>query len=108
MPTRKAARALEPQIVEMPPQRMAVVRVVGDPNVVSQQVFPALYGSVFTLKFARKKAGAADFKVGAPRARWPMPFDTPKEQWVGVWALPVPDDVTELPQKAPGIEVKLE
>ena len=34
----------KPALVEMPAQTMAVVRSVGDPNVVGAQVFPALSG----------------------------------------------------------------
>ena len=50
-------KPLEPEIVEMPPRKMAVVTSKGDPNVVGEKVFPALYGSVYTLKFDRKKRG---------------------------------------------------
>jgi len=107
MPTRRTLRALEPQIVEMPSQQMAVVYTTGDPSGVGPRAFQTLYGSVYALKSARKKLGQ-DFKVGMPRARWPKPFDTPIEQWTGVWGVPVPDDVTSVPQTAPGMELKLE
>jgi len=105
MPTRKAT---DPVILEMPAQQMAVVTSTGDPNVVAAEAMPALYGAVYTLKFARKKHGLGEFKVGALRARWPNAHLVPKEQWLGIWALPIPEDVTELPQKVAGIEVKIE
>jgi len=101
------AKKSEPKIIEMPSQKMAVVYTKGDPNVVGADVFPALYGSVYTLKFALKKQGRG-FKVSPPRARWPDAHRVPKDQWTGIWGIPVPDDTTELPQKVPAVPVKLE
>ena len=98
----------KPALVEMPAQRMAVVRTLGDPNVIGGQVFPALYGSVMTLKFKILKPRGVDYKPGPPRARWPSLWDTPKDEWVGVWGIPVPDDTEELPQKVPDVPVLLE
>ena len=98
----------KPSLVEMPAQKMAVVRSVGDPNEVGAQVFPALFGAVFTLKFKVLKPRGVEFKVGAPRARWPLPFETAREQWIGLWGIPVPDEVDELPQTVPGVPVDLE
>jgi len=100
-------RFKNPQIIEMKSRKMAVVVTRGDPNVVSAKVLPALYGSVYKLKFQLKSKGA-DFKVRALCARWPDAHLVPKDQWTGIWGLQVPDDVTELPQKTPEIQVKLE
>lgn len=101
-------KPFRPEIVEMPSRKMAVVVSKGDPNVVGEKVFPAMYGSLFTLKFDRKKAGLEPFKVTGLRARWPDAHLVPKEQWTAHWAIPVPDDVTELPQKQPETTVTLE
>ena len=101
-----AGSSQEPQIMDMPSQNMAVVYSKGDPNEVGPQVMPALYGSVYTLKFSLKKKGV-DFKVGTLRARWPDAHIVPKDQWSGIWGLPIPDEVTVLPQKVSGIEVAL-
>lgn len=101
-------KPLSPEIVEMPPQKMAVVTSTGDPNVVGESVFPALYGSLFTLKFERKKLGLEPFKVSGLRARWPDAHLLPKDRWTAHWAIPVPDDVTRLPQKVPEAQVRLE
>jgi hypothetical protein len=101
-------KPLKPEIVEMPPRKMAVVTSKGDPNEVAQTVFKPLYGSVFTLKFDLKKRGLETFKVEPPRARYPDAHLVPKGQWTIHWALPVPDDTTELPQKEPGTPVALE
>jgi hypothetical protein len=103
----KATSSKEPQIIEMPSQNMAVVYSKGDPNEVGAKVMPALYGSVYKLKFDLKKKGI-DFKVGVLRARWPDAHIVPKDQWTGIWGLPIPDDVTSLPQKVSGIEVRRE
>jgi hypothetical protein len=103
-----ALKPFTPVIVEKPAQTMAVVVSKGDPNVVGEQVFPALYGAVYTLKFALKKAGKEDFKVTGLRARWPDAHLLPKDQWTAYWALPIPDGTTELPKKVPEPEVKIE
>lgn len=108
MPTRM--KPLVPQIVEMPARTMAVVRTTGDPNDVGERVFKALYGAVYTLKFALKKEGVA-LKVEPPRARW---FGGPdwqslgREEWEAAWALPLPDGTTDVPQKAPETPVGVE
>jgi hypothetical protein len=98
----------EPQIVEMPVQKMAVVYGKGRPDKVFSEVFPALFGSVYTLKFDLKKRGLPTFKVSAPRSRYPDGLLVPMEQWTIITGIPVPEDTTSLPQKVPAIEVKLE
>ncbi len=107
MPARKSAKT-EPQIIEMPPQKMAVVRGKGAPDKVFAELMPALYGSVYTLKFDLKKKGLPTFKVSGLRARYPDAHLVPKEQWTHIIALPIPEDTASLPQKVPGIEVKIE
>ncbi len=99
-----------PQIVELPPRTMAVVRTTGDPNELGPRVFPALYGAVYPLKFARKKDGR-DFRIEPPRARWfagPNWRAVPRDAWTAAWALPVPDDTADLVQKDPSIPVAVE
>jgi len=98
----------EPQILEMPPQKMAVVYGKGTPDKVFSELMPALYGSVYTLKFDLKKKGLPTFKVCGLRARYPDAHLLPKEEWTHIIGLPVPEDTTSLPQKVPGVEVKLE
>jgi len=98
----------EPQILEMPPQKMAVVYGKGTPDKVFSELMPALYGSVYTLKFDLKKKGLPTFKVSGLRARYPDAHLLPMEQWTHIIGLPIPEDTTSLPQKVPGVEVKLE
>jgi len=98
----------EPQILEMPPQKMAVVYGKGTPDKVFAELMPALYGSVYTLKFDLKKKGLPTFKVSGLRTRYPDAHLVPKEEWTHIIALPIPEDTTSLPQKIPGVEVKVE
>jgi len=105
--TIRARTRPQPEIVALPAQRMAVVRTVGDPNVVGGEALPALYAAVYALKFAEKQRGQ-DFAVGPLRARWPDFALTPKDQWRGVWGLPVPDGTTKLLQKSPVVPVTVE
>ena len=107
MTPRKSSKT-DPQIREMPPQKMAVVYSKGAPDKVFSEVMPALYGSVYTLKFDLKKKGLPTFKVSGLRARYPDAHLVPKEEWTHIIGLPVPEDTTSLPQKVPGVEVKLE
>jgi len=106
MPPRKAKT--EPHIVEMPPQRMAVVEAHGTPDEAFPTIMPALYGAVYTLKFDLKKKGLNSFKVTGLRGRYPDPLDMPQEEWHYKIALPIPNDTRALTQKVPDVEVKLE
>ena len=98
----------DPQILEMPPQKMAVVKGKGAPDKVFPELMPALYGSVYTLRFDLKKKGLPTFKVSGLRARYPDAHLVPMEHWTHIIGLPVPEDTTSLSQKVPAVEVKLE
>ena len=98
----------DPQILEIPSQKMAVVRGKGAPDKVFPELMPALYGSVYTLKFDLKKKGLPTFKVSGLRARYPDVLSVPKNEWTMIIGLPVSEDTTALPQKIADIEVKLE
>jgi hypothetical protein len=98
----------DPHILELPPQKMAIVQGKGAPDEIFPTLAPALYGSVYTLKFDLKKKGLPTFKVSKLRARYPNAPLVPKKQWTIIIALPVPKDTTSLPQKIPGIKVELE
>jgi hypothetical protein len=107
MSPRKSTK-LEPKILEMLPQKMAVVTGKGTPDEVFSRLMPALYSSVYTLKFNLKKRGIPTFKVCGLRARYPDAHLVPKEEWTHVIGLPVPEDTASLPQKVADVEVKLE
>jgi len=91
----------------MNPQKVISVTTRGDPNRMGGRVMPALYGSAYLLKSEMKKQGK-DFKVRALRARWPDCDRVPKAKWTGIWALPVPEDMVDVPQKIPEIPVELQ
>ena len=80
---------LTPQIINIPKQKMLVLEVKGDPNNTAKYVGD-LYKGYFKLDFKNKK-------MIAPRARWPKPFDTKLDEWIGIWALPIPEEVNTLP-----------
>ena len=98
----------DPQILEMPSQKMAVVTGKGTPEKAFTELMPALYGSAYTLRFDRKKKGLPVFKVSGLRARYPDAHLVPMDEWTHIIALPIPEDTTSLPQKVSGIEVKIE
>lgn len=102
-----SVRVRTPQIVHMPSQKMAVVRTVGDPSEVGPAAASALYGTVYRLKAALKKQGRY-MQVGSLRARWITADLAPKEQWIGTWALPIPDDTVALPKLDSNVEVSVE
>ena len=98
----------DPQIIEMPPQKMAVVHGKGTPDQVFSETMSALYSSVYTLKFDLKKQGLPTFKVSGLRARYPDAHLVPMDEWTHIIGLPIPEDTTSLPQKIADTEVKIE
>mgnify|MGYP002640078528 CR=1 FL=1 len=84
----------DPQISEKAPQKMLVYEAVGNPNETVGQAFGALISTFFKLKRGH------DMDMTAPLARWPKTPDTPMDEWVGIYAIPVAETVTEIPAKA--------
>jgi len=80
-----------PHILEMGPQKVLLIRAQGNPNAVGKKAFGLLMKSYFGLKGVPK--GGPSLKP--VRARWPVGADTPMEEWVGLYAMPVPETVTE-------------
>ncbi len=106
--TQRTSPKREPQILEMAPQKMAVVYAKGAPDKVFPEVTPALYSSVYTLKFDLKKKELPTFKVSGLRARYPDAHLVTRDEWTHIVGLPIPADTTSLPQKVTGIEVRIE
>ena len=75
-----------PRVVERPPQRMAVIETVGDPDEVGARGVGALYGAIAQLGLNRVRCARAG-RTRRPRRR---------SEWVARWALPVPDHTPEL------------
>ena len=102
------AAKTDPQLVQMPDQKMAVVRGKGAPDKVFAEIMPALYGAVYTLKFDLKKKGLETFKVGALRAHYPDATARDKKDWTIIMGIPIPEDTKSLVQKVPGVPVTIE
>ncbi len=86
---------LDPRISTKPDQKMITVELKGDPTEVSGDAIGALYKTFFGL---RKEYKDLNMKV-APVARWPVSEEVPRDQWVGIFGLPIPDEISELPSK---------
>lgn len=84
----------EPHITTQSRQKMIIVEIQGDPSVAGKRAFQALFSTFYKLKKGRK-----DIKMVPPRARWPKSFDTPRNEWLGIYGLPLPENVTTLPVK---------
>lgn len=94
----------EPRIVLRLPQSVLVVEARGDPTTVGSRAFGLLFQLYYQSPVTPKGP-----QQPAPRARWPVEFDAPRSEWFGIYALPVPEDMTELPAHTPppGFEAKL-
>ena len=95
---------INPQILEKKSAKMLTVAVYGDPALNLGPAFSALYNTFFKLK----KYGNT-LPASAPKVRWPMTLseDTPKEEWKGIVAVPVSEDVSSLPDNKTGMEIVL-
>lgn len=94
----------EPRITSRKNEKMLVVEAKGDPNVVGAKAFGLLFRLYYSIKETPKGVGQVP-----PRARWPQSIETPKDEWIGFYGLPVPETVTTLPQYQPqeGLKVSL-
>ena len=91
------ANLREARLTRMTDQRMLVAEATGDPNVVAGAAFKLLFKTYFTLQGV-SRAGPQP----APRARWTFSVETPRNEWRGRYALPVPETVSDLPEKSAG------
>ena len=82
-----------PRITTLPRQKMIIVEAQGDPAIISEKSISLLFKTFFSFKHAVK-----GLKYTPPRARWPKPFDTPREEWIGIFGLAVPEAVVSLPE----------
>jgi len=94
----------EPRITQRPAESMLVVEATGDPAIMGGQAFGLLFQLYYRVPSTPKGPQQA-----APRARWPVDLEQPRSEWIGLYALPVPEAVTELPAHTapPGFEAKL-
>lgn len=102
-------RALHPEFTTVEPIKVLTITSVGDPNH-SERFLTALFGTAYGTKFKVYKPQGKDMKMGKLIGRWPDAHLKPKDQWTGIWGLPIPDFVekTDLVQKDPDLPVKVE
>lgn len=91
----------QPRITSMPNQKMLVVEAKGDPNVIGGQAF----GLLFQLYYSLPETPKGPTQM-IPRARWPEDLITPKAEWTGLYALPIPESVAKLPEYNPQADLK--
>jgi len=95
---------LEPKISTRESEKMLVVEAKGDPSVIGGQAFGLLFQLYYSMP-----AMATGLVQATPRARWPVSLDEPRSEPIGHYALPVPDNVAELPphEARAGLEASL-
>lgn len=87
----------EPRLTTLPQQKMLVVEAKGDPNVKGQEAFSLLFRTFFRLP---------GVKMSVPRARWLGIATAPKEEWTGLYALALPENITQLPPDVTGVRIE--
>ena len=89
-------------VVSVPKRRCLAIDGAGSPkDAAFAEAIGALYGTSYTLKFARRKAGRSDFKVGPLEGHWAAavpPGTTARpspDKWRWRLRIGVPSDVTK-------------
>lgn len=90
----------EPKISNKPALKVMVIEIVGDPDKTAGEAF----GRLFKMKFKLKNN---NLEEALPRARWPKPFETPRNEYIGIFAIPVSIEVEALPPDADNPEPKI-
>ena len=80
-----------PTISSKSNQEVLLVKTNGTPDTTIGRAFNILFKTYFKLK------GVPKHPMQTPRARWFADFNAPKDQWIGHFAVPVPDFVKEFP-----------
>ncbi len=96
-----------PIITKLPTQSMAVVYTVGNPEMAEYRAMAALYSSFLEMRRTRLEKGEK-LPIGALRVRWLNSEDAPRDRWLGAWGLPIPANVTAMPQVMRDLAVKVE
>ena len=94
---------IDPKISVKEDMKMIVVKAEGDPNDAGSEAFRLLFKTYFKIKGAPKGP-----KQPAPRARWPISVDVPKSEWIGFYAMPVPEQTTTIPKIESELNAELE
>lgn len=103
-------KAFVPQTISIPDRKVLTITSVGDPSVVGEEVFKALYGTAYGTKFKTFKPKGIKLELGKLCALWPDAHKKPRDKWTGIWAVPVPDFVKseDIIQKDPERPIALE
>jgi hypothetical protein len=94
----------DPAISFMKPQKALVVEARGAPDKIAKQAFGLLFKAYFGLAGVPKGKG-----MPAPRGRWPISDSVQPDQWIGRYAMPLPDTVKEVrfPEMPKGLSIKI-
>jgi len=87
----------EPRLAERLPQQVILVELTGDPTTTVKAGCAALFKTYYKLPGISKNG-----KAPAILARWPKSVETPRSEWLGRFALPVPSGITNLPETTTG------
>jgi hypothetical protein len=94
----------DPAISSIKPQKVLVVEAKGAPDKTAKIAFGLLFKAYFGLKGVPKGKG-----MPAPRGRWPISDSVAPDQWVGRYAMPLPDTIKEVrfPEVPKGLSIKI-
>ncbi len=101
MPLELLKASAAPEVVTVPARKVVAIEGPGSPHTKAfRESLGALYGAAYGLKFARKKAGDGEFKVGALEGRWwaegaPKHGKPPMKCWRWRMRIAVPGDVSD-------------
>jgi effector-binding domain-containing protein len=84
---------IEPRITSMEDQKVLVVEAAGNPENIREKAFLLLFKYYINIKGVPRGRNQP-----APRARWPQRPGSMKTEWKGLYAMPVPEQVTDLPE----------
>jgi len=103
-------KAFVPETVTLPDRKVLTLTSIGNPNKVGESVFSTLYGTAYGTKFKTFKPKGVKMELGKLCAHWPDAHLKPKDEWTGIWAVPVPDyvEAEDIVQKDPKNPVRLE
>ncbi len=88
----------QPRLTDKADEKVLVIELTGDPNVVAKDAFTALFKTYF-------QSGGSGSHMPSPKARWGNILSSPKSKWIGQYSLPAP--VTEIPAGKGDPRVKL-
>jgi len=93
----------DPAISTKSSQRMLVVEAKGSPGKSGKRAFGLLFRAYFGIKHIPKGKN-----VPAPRARWPIAAAVPQSEWIGRYAMAIPDTlhINRLPKAPIGLTIE--